>query len=71
VGGELSIMEVTVKMHRSNAVRKLRVKSVAKLARIARGSQYPVVMAALEVVQDGWNLRIPRRPIETYPKGWA
>jgi len=32
---ELSISEVTVKMHRGNAMRKLGVKSVANLARIA------------------------------------
>jgi FixJ family two-component response regulator len=35
VASELSISEVTVKMHRSNAMRKLGAKSVAKLARIA------------------------------------
>jgi FixJ family two-component response regulator len=32
IAGELSISEVTVKMHRSSAMRKLRVKSVARLA---------------------------------------
>jgi FixJ family two-component response regulator len=35
VANELSISEVTVKMHRSSAMRKLRAKSVARLARIA------------------------------------
>jgi FixJ family two-component response regulator len=35
VANELSISEVTVKMHRSNAMQKLEVKSVAKLARMA------------------------------------
>jgi FixJ family two-component response regulator len=35
VASELSITEVTVKMHRSSAMRKLGVRSVAKLARIA------------------------------------
>jgi FixJ family two-component response regulator len=35
VANELSITEVTVKMHRSSAMRKLEVRSVAKLARIA------------------------------------
>ena len=35
VASELSISEVTVKMHRSNAMRKLGAKSVATLARIA------------------------------------
>jgi FixJ family two-component response regulator len=35
VSNKLSITEVTVKMHRSNAMRKLEVRSVAKLARIA------------------------------------
>jgi FixJ family two-component response regulator len=35
VANELSISEVTVKMHRSNVMRKLRAKSVAMLARIA------------------------------------
>jgi FixJ family two-component response regulator len=35
VASELSISEVTVKMHRSNAMRKLGAKSVAKLARMA------------------------------------
>jgi FixJ family two-component response regulator len=35
VASELSISEVTVKMHRGNAMRKLGAKSVAKLARIA------------------------------------
>ena len=35
VANELSISEVTVKMHRSSAMRKLGAKSVAKLARIA------------------------------------
>ncbi|MEI9984080.1 MAG: response regulator [Aliidongia sp.] len=35
VANELSISEVTVKMHRSSATRKLGVKSVARLARIA------------------------------------
>jgi FixJ family two-component response regulator len=35
VANELSISEVTVKMHRSSAMRKLGVKSVAKLARMA------------------------------------
>jgi FixJ family two-component response regulator len=36
VANELSISEVTVKMHRSSAMRKLGAKSVAKLARIAQ-----------------------------------
>jgi FixJ family two-component response regulator len=35
VANELSISEVTVKMHRSNAMRKLGAKSVARLARMA------------------------------------
>jgi FixJ family two-component response regulator len=35
VASELSISEVTVKMHRGSAMRKLGAKSVAKLARIA------------------------------------
>jgi FixJ family two-component response regulator len=35
VAHELSISEVTVKMHRSNAMRKLEVRSVANLARVA------------------------------------
>jgi FixJ family two-component response regulator len=35
VASELSISEVTVKMHRSNAMRKLGAKSVARLARVA------------------------------------
>lgn len=35
VANELSISEVTVKMHRGNVMRKLRAKSVATLARIA------------------------------------
>jgi FixJ family two-component response regulator len=35
VANELSIREVTVKMHRSSAMRKLGTKSVARLARIA------------------------------------
>ena len=35
VAGELSISEVTVKMHRSSAMRKLGAKSVAGLVRIA------------------------------------
>jgi FixJ family two-component response regulator len=35
VANELSISDVTVKMHRGRAMRKLRVKSVAELARIA------------------------------------
>jgi FixJ family two-component response regulator len=35
VAHKLSIAEVTVKMHRSSAMRKLRVRSVARLARIA------------------------------------
>jgi FixJ family two-component response regulator len=35
VAHELSISEVTVKMHRSNAMQKLGVKSLARLARIA------------------------------------
>ena len=35
VANELSISEVTVKMHRSSAMRKLGVKSVARLARMA------------------------------------
>jgi FixJ family two-component response regulator len=35
VANELSISEVTVKMHRSSAMRKLGEKSVARLARIA------------------------------------
>jgi FixJ family two-component response regulator len=35
VANELSISEVTVKMHRSSAMRKLGAKSVARLARIA------------------------------------
>ena len=35
VASELSISEVTVKMHRSNTMRKLGAKSVAKLARMA------------------------------------
>jgi RNA polymerase sigma factor (sigma-70 family) len=36
IANELSINEVTVKMHRSSAMRKLRVRSVARLARIAQ-----------------------------------
>jgi FixJ family two-component response regulator len=36
VANELSISEVTVKMHRSSAMRKLGVKSLARLARIAQ-----------------------------------
>jgi FixJ family two-component response regulator len=36
VANELSISEVTVKMHRSSVMRKLGAKSVAKLARIAQ-----------------------------------
>jgi len=36
VANELSISEVTVKMHRSSAMRKLGAKSVARLARIAQ-----------------------------------
>jgi FixJ family two-component response regulator len=35
VASELSISEVTVKMHRSSAMRKLGAKSLARLARIA------------------------------------
>jgi FixJ family two-component response regulator len=35
VASKLSISEVTVKMHRSGAMRKLAVKSLAKLARVA------------------------------------
>ena len=35
VANELSISEVTVKMHRSSAMRKLGAKSVARLARMA------------------------------------
>jgi FixJ family two-component response regulator len=35
IANELSISEVTVKMHRSSAMRKLDAKSVARLARIA------------------------------------
>jgi FixJ family two-component response regulator len=35
IANELSISEVTVKMHRSSAMRKLGAKSVARLARIA------------------------------------
>jgi FixJ family two-component response regulator len=35
VANELSISEVTVKMHRSSAMRKLGTKSVARLARMA------------------------------------
>jgi FixJ family two-component response regulator len=35
VAGELSISEVTVKMHRGSAMKKLGVKSVANLARMA------------------------------------
>jgi FixJ family two-component response regulator len=35
VAGELSISEVTVKMHRASAMRKLGAKSVARLARMA------------------------------------
>jgi FixJ family two-component response regulator len=35
VAGELSISEVTVKMHRGNAQKKLEAKSVATLARMA------------------------------------
>jgi FixJ family two-component response regulator len=35
VANELSISEVTVKMHRGSAMRKLEVRSVARLARIA------------------------------------
>jgi FixJ family two-component response regulator len=35
VANELSISEVTVKMHRSSAMRKLGVRSIARLARIA------------------------------------
>jgi FixJ family two-component response regulator len=35
VANELSISEVTVKMHRSSAMRKLGARSVARLARIA------------------------------------
>jgi FixJ family two-component response regulator len=34
VANELSISEVTVKMHRSSAMRKLGAKSVARLARM-------------------------------------
>jgi FixJ family two-component response regulator len=34
IASELSISEVTVKMHRSSAMRKLQAKSVAKLTRI-------------------------------------
>ena len=36
VANELSISEVTVKMHRGSAMRKLGVKSLARLARIAQ-----------------------------------
>ena len=36
IANELSISEVTVKMHRGSAMRKLGVKSVATLARIAK-----------------------------------
>jgi FixJ family two-component response regulator len=36
IANELSINEVTVKMHRSSAMRKLRVRSVARLVRIAQ-----------------------------------
>jgi FixJ family two-component response regulator len=35
VANELAISEVTVKMHRSSAMRKLGAKSIAKLTRIA------------------------------------
>jgi FixJ family two-component response regulator len=35
IANELSINEVTVKMHRGSAMRKLRLRSVAQLARIA------------------------------------
>jgi FixJ family two-component response regulator len=36
IAGELSISEVTVKMHRSSAMRKLQAKSAARLARIVQ-----------------------------------
>jgi FixJ family two-component response regulator len=36
IANELSISEVTVKMHRSSAMRKLEAKSVASLARMAQ-----------------------------------
>ena len=36
IANELSISELTVKMHRSSAMRKLQVRSVASLARIAQ-----------------------------------
>jgi FixJ family two-component response regulator len=35
IADELSISEVTVKMHRSSTMRKLGARSVARLARIA------------------------------------
>jgi len=41
VANELSISEVTVKMHRSSAMRKLGTKSVARLARIAEVLDIP------------------------------
>jgi FixJ family two-component response regulator len=41
VAAKLSISEVTVKMHRSSAMRKLGVRSVAKLARIAEILEFP------------------------------
>jgi FixJ family two-component response regulator len=41
VANELSISEVTVKMHRSSAMRKLGTKSVALLARIAEVLDIP------------------------------
>jgi FixJ family two-component response regulator len=41
VAHELSISEVTVKMHRGNAMRKLGVKSLARLARIVETLDIP------------------------------
>jgi FixJ family two-component response regulator len=64
VATELSISEVTVKMHRSNAMRKLGVKSVAKLARmmekldISRGHKQPEavsgVCSELAFIDSSW-----------------
>ena len=34
IAADLGVSEVTVKVHRANAMRKLRVKSVAELVRI-------------------------------------
>ena len=61
VANELSISEVTVKMHRGSAMRKLRAKSVARLARIAEILHIsgPVAERSMQVL-DGDGLSAGR-----------